>query len=544
MTKLPKIIQGGMGAGVSSWKLARAVSSLGQLGVVSGIALDTLLARRLQDGDEDGSVRHALENFPLREMADRIWQKYFVAGGKEPDAPYVALPLHSHNEPQSLTELCVAGNFVEVFLAREGHSNPVGVNYLEKIQLPHLPSIYGAMLAGAAFVITGAGIAIRIPGVLDRFVRHEAASYELQVTGNEGHEAVVMDFDPRAFMGRELPDLERPMFLPIISSNVLAMTMIKRSNGPVDGFVVEGPTAGGHNAPPRGKQQLNDAGEPVYGDKDAVDLDKLRDLGLPFWIAGGQATPEKLREALACGAAGVQVGTAFAFCEESGLFEEFRHRLVQEAAAPNIPETDRLATSILYQLLLSGGTAPDDALRAIRRMAGVVAPATAGIDMANWGERYAQLVTPERRSWLLETAVRLLAEQGRPVPVVQYSVLLDLSFSLGFQTDALARLRERYGCEYVDYAKQGRPREADRAGGGAPLFVRADLERDALAALGLDSLSGPPSRQAIISAYRRLAAQHHPDRFYERPAGEQSEAAARFIEITHAYEMLLNRVRE
>ncbi len=33
---LPLVIQGGMGVGVSNWRLARAVSSLGQLGVVSG----------------------------------------------------------------------------------------------------------------------------------------------------------------------------------------------------------------------------------------------------------------------------------------------------------------------------------------------------------------------------------------------------------------------------------------------------------------------------------------------------------------------------
>jgi nitronate monooxygenase len=32
---LPIIIQGGMGAGVSDWRLARAVSITGQLGVVT-----------------------------------------------------------------------------------------------------------------------------------------------------------------------------------------------------------------------------------------------------------------------------------------------------------------------------------------------------------------------------------------------------------------------------------------------------------------------------------------------------------------------------
>ena len=344
MSGWPKIIQGGMGAGVSSWKLARAVSSLGQLGVVSGIALDTLLARRLQDGDGEGNVRRALESFPVREMAEQIWQKYFVAGGKAPNEPYQTVPMHSVKDTHTLSELCIVGNFVEVFLAREGHDNPVGINYLEKIQLPHLPSIYGAMLAGVTCVLMGAGIATRIPGVLDRLANHQPVSYELQVTGNEGQDAVVALFDPAEFFDG-LPPLPRPWFFPIISSNVLATTMIKRSNGRVDGFIVEGPTAGGHNAPPRGQLRLNDAGEPQYGEKDEVDLDKLKTLGLPFWLAGGQATREKLQAALALGAAGVQVGTAFALCEESGLREDLKSAILSEATSGHARVlTDRLAS--------------------------------------------------------------------------------------------------------------------------------------------------------------------------------------------------------
>ncbi len=359
-----------MGAGVSSWKLARAVSSLGQLGVVSGIALDTLLARRLQDGDEDGNVRRAMENFPIREMAERICRKYFIPGGKAPTDPYLPVPMHSVNGNRSLRELCVMGNFVEVILAREGHSNPVGINYLEKIQLPHLASIYGAMLAGVAVVIMGAGIAIRIPGVLDQFATHASASYELQVTGNNGDGPVTVQFDPTEFTGGlELPELQRPKFLPIISSNVLAMTMLKRSNGRIDGFVVEGPTAGGHNAPPRGKLQVNEAGEPVYGEKDAVDLEKLRELGVPFWLAGGKATREKLNEALELGAEGVQIGTAFAFCEESGLKQEFREEILRESAAGRGQVfTDRLAspTGFPFKVARLEGSLSEEAGYAVR----------------------------------------------------------------------------------------------------------------------------------------------------------------------------------
>src|SRR5207249_7320227 len=129
---------------------------------------------------------------------------------------------------------------------------------------------------------------------------------------------------------------------------------------------------------------------------------------------------------------------------------------------------------------------------------------------ASWSERYAQLANQEQRAWLLETAVQLVAAPARPVPLRQYAALLDLSFSLGFQTDALAKLRERYGFDYVDHAKDGRPREADRGGGAMTLFARADTDTASL--LQILGIEGPASRQVIISAYRKLAAQHHPDR--------------------------------
>ena len=82
MVQLPKIIQGGMGVGVSNWRLAQAVSKLGQLGVVSGTALDQLFVRRLADGDEGGHMSRGVDAFPFPEMARRIWQEYFVPGGK------------------------------------------------------------------------------------------------------------------------------------------------------------------------------------------------------------------------------------------------------------------------------------------------------------------------------------------------------------------------------------------------------------------------------------------------------------------------------
>ena len=138
MDELPKIIQGGMGVAISNWRLAQTVSRLGQLGVVSGTALDQVLARRLEDGDPGGHMRRAFDAFPFRGMAERVWNTYFIPGGKAPETPYTHLPTHAKECPRPLAEIGIIANFVEVYLAREGHDNPVGINYLEKIQTPHL----------------------------------------------------------------------------------------------------------------------------------------------------------------------------------------------------------------------------------------------------------------------------------------------------------------------------------------------------------------------------------------------------------------------
>ena len=50
----PTIIQGGMGAGVSAWPLALAVSRAGQLGVVSGTALDLVAHMETVNGKVKG----------------------------------------------------------------------------------------------------------------------------------------------------------------------------------------------------------------------------------------------------------------------------------------------------------------------------------------------------------------------------------------------------------------------------------------------------------------------------------------------------------
>ncbi len=327
--RLPPIIQGGMGAGVSNWTLARAVAMQGQFGVISGTALDVVLVRRLQLGDPGGHLRRALDAFPDREMADRIYQRYHVPGGKAADQPFKSKPM-VNNQPSRLgLELLVAANFVEVYLAKEGHDGLVGINLLEKIQSPTLPSLYGAILAGVDAVIMGAGIPKDIPGFLDQLARNEPATLKLYVAdASNGHETVCR-FDPREVLSVLPGELKRPLFFPVISSVTLGAMLLKRATGRVDGLIVEAPTAGGHNAPPRGKLQLSVSGEPIYGPRDEVDLKGISDLGSPFWLAGSRGTPQQLRAAQEAGAVGIQVGTLFAFCQESGLCEDIKRQVIQ-----------------------------------------------------------------------------------------------------------------------------------------------------------------------------------------------------------------------
>ena len=331
VTSLPRIIQGGMGVAVSNWKLANAVSSRGQLGVVSGTALDTVFVRRLQDGDIGGHMRRAMQHFPIPSVAEAVLNRYFLPEGRRGGRPYKLIPVYKQQVSAARHQLTMLANFVEVFLAKEGHGNPVGVNFLTKVQMPNLASLYGAMLGGVDYVLMGAGIPREIPGVLDALASHSPAAMRFDVDGLPPGATEFIRFDPRDTDCDSTIPLRRPRFLPIISANSLATTLARKSNGAVDGFIVEGWTAGGHNAPPRGSPVFNDRGEPVYGERDNVDLRKLGELGLPFWVAGGAGSPEALTRALDIGATGIQVGTLFAYCDESGFTEEIKRDVLSHA---------------------------------------------------------------------------------------------------------------------------------------------------------------------------------------------------------------------
>jgi NAD(P)H-dependent flavin oxidoreductase YrpB (nitropropane dioxygenase family) len=319
-----------MGIAVSSWQLAREVALAGQMGVLSGTALDGVLARILQDGDPGGHRRRALAAFPSPEIAQRILDTYFIDGGRAADQAYRPHPTLTISPSRDAIELSLAGNFTEVWLAKEGHGGVVGINFLEKIQTATLSAGLGAMLAGVDYVIMGAGVPREIPRMLTEFAAGRTAHLTIDVIGStREHRA---SLDPVTYLGADLPALRRPQFLAVVSAHILAAYLNKDPEIRPDGFIVEGPTAGGHSAPPRGKLVLDDNGEPVYGPKDDADLAKMVPLGVPFWLAGAYGTPERVAEAKAAGAAGVQVGTLFAFAAESGLVPELRSQLRAQLA--------------------------------------------------------------------------------------------------------------------------------------------------------------------------------------------------------------------
>lgn len=354
----PVIIQGGMGVGVSSWQLANAVARTGQLGVVSGTALDTVVARRLQDGDAGGHVRRALRDFPLPEVAEHVLARHYRPHGRE-GAPYAPTARLGVRSSRAADELAVVGNFVEVWLAKEGHGGWVGINFLEKIQMATPAAAYGAMLAGVDAVLMGAGIPREIPQLLDELAAHRPGMVHIDVLGGEQAE---LTFTPGSLGAVGLPELRRPLFLAIVSSHVLAQYLNREASTRPDGFVVEGPTAGGHNAPPRGQLVLDDDGQPVYGPRDEANLAALAKIGLPFWLAGGYGEPERVRAALEAGAAGVQVGTLFALCQESGLREELREQLLHRLRGGDlVVRTDASAspTGFPFKVATLAGTLSD-----------------------------------------------------------------------------------------------------------------------------------------------------------------------------------------
>jgi len=379
-----EIIQGGMGFGVSNYEMAGEVAKKGELGVVSAVGSGMLLLRGLQDGSERAThTIESLADFPDQELVQKIIDRFYNPKGRGINSRTGTLNRYKKLEmlgysvrngvDREAEELNMVGAFAEVAMAKKiaNGKGKVGLNLLEKIQEPTMSALYGAMLAGVDTVVMGAGIPRYIPEILDGLSRNEAVRYPLDVTGATSEEKkngyFDMHFNPRESYPKIVEALEkhetqlkRPKFLAIVASEILAKFLHKKARP--DGFVIELPVAGGHNASPRppNKQLRNERGEPVYGDKDKPDFEAIKALGLPFWVAGGYGNSEGLQEAKEIGAEGVQVGSAFALTVESGIEYDTKReilKLIMENSGVDI-RTDPLAspTGFPFKLIMLPGT--------------------------------------------------------------------------------------------------------------------------------------------------------------------------------------------
>jgi len=343
--------------------MARAVSLTGQLGVVSGTAVDAVMTRRLQDGDPSGEIRRVLKQFPDQKCVTEVLSRYFIEGGKAEHASYLDTPKPSLTPSQFASQLVVLANFVEVALAKEGNSGLIGVNFLEKIQLATPASIFGAMIANVDYILMGAGIPSDIPQLIRDLLAEEKIHFKIKVEGAD-HPSLLI-FDPHIIDGVDYESLKKPFFIAIVSSHILANYLARDEETMPDGFVIEGPTAGGHNAPPRSKESVGSDGQSVFGEKDQADLSKVAALGLPFWLAGGYGTPQKVKEAISLGATGVQVGSLFALTTESGITENLRNEVLSRVQSGTLEvrtEPHASSTGFPFKVIEINGTASEDSV--------------------------------------------------------------------------------------------------------------------------------------------------------------------------------------
>lgn len=190
----------------------------------------------------------------------------------------------------------------------------------------------------------------------------------------ESGESFNLAFDPRQVAGGKLAQkpLPRPAFLAIVSLENLVKALAQSQSGAPDGFIIEHHTAGGHNAGPQGPLTRDNLGQPIYGAADEPNLQAIREVGLPFWLAGGYGSRQKLQQAMALGATGVQVGSNFALAEESGIKANFRtailNRLKKETEdAPLVYTTLFSPTGYPFKVVQIEDTLADDAVYAARR---------------------------------------------------------------------------------------------------------------------------------------------------------------------------------
>lgn len=320
---LPRLIQAGMGVRISGWKLAHETSRLGALGVVSSVGLRHIIIDEIRRGDEDALA--IASTFPVQKYVEELLK--FAPGGKKHKSP---APLDHPDPakgdlPKRLSAICA---YIEVMRSRLGHRGKVGINVMWKCSFTVLPSIYGAMLAGVDALLCGAGVPMELPDIVKRIRAGENMEYApLSGTGNHVSFDITGDFSEES-----RPVYKMPALMPILSNFAFPKRMLdvwcrEYGGAKPTAFILENHKAGGHNAPPRNKE--------TYADADDIEtyFDKVKALGVPIYVAGAGGTRTEYLQWTERGAYGLQVGSRFALCDESGMRREIKDQIIERNAS-------------------------------------------------------------------------------------------------------------------------------------------------------------------------------------------------------------------
>ncbi len=184
-------------------------------------------------------------------------------------------------------------------------------------------------IKAALNISRGSGaIAVNVMKAVSAYAAHVRQSCE------SGAHAIVMG----AGLPLDLPDMTRDFpevaLIPILSDARGTAIVLKkwlRKKCLPDAIVIEHPRyAGGH----LGAAKLEDVGSARFDFAEVVPAAQrlFEEMGIapiPLIVAGGINSPERVRQALALGAAGVQVGTPFAVTEECDAHPNFKAVLAE-----------------------------------------------------------------------------------------------------------------------------------------------------------------------------------------------------------------------
>jgi len=236
------IIQGGMGIGYANYMLAGTVSKYGGLGIISSAALDRVVSSRLG------------EKFNARTAAER--------------------------------EVLDAKNICE--------GKPVGINIMVATVNQYVDSVLGAMDGGVDVIISGAGLPLKLPAIVETHSRKDEVA-----------------------------------LIPIVSSARALRIIIRKwskFNRLPDAVVVEGPLAGGHIGWACKEEALSENNKLEKLVADVLELSK--EYGIPVIAAGGIHEYDDIKKYLNQGCVAVQMGTRFLATFESGASDEYKESIV------------------------------------------------------------------------------------------------------------------------------------------------------------------------------------------------------------------------